>query len=170
NVSAGDMAASGREVLIRTVGELTSAEDIGDVLVTRQGARSIWVRDVADVIDGFQEIESEQWVDGSPGIVIRVSKQANHNTVEVVERLRAEIATINEEYAGRARVTMVHDSGRYIEASITNVQDSALYGALLAVLVLLFFLRDLRATFIVALAIPFSVTATFALMYFAGYS
>ncbi|MBZ0234182.1 MAG: efflux RND transporter permease subunit [Deltaproteobacteria bacterium] len=183
NVSAGDMAESGREVLVRTLGELTSAEDIGNVLVTRRSGRSadaqdlpnpsgrpVYVRDVATVIDGFQEVRSEQWVDGVPGIVLRVSKQADANTVEVVERLEAEIARINVELKDRARVIVVHDSATYIESAVTNVRTTALYGAGLAILVLLAFLRDLRATLVIALSIPFSVTATFALMYFNDYS
>jgi HAE1 family hydrophobic/amphiphilic exporter-1 len=101
---------------------------------------------------------------------MRVSKQSGANTVEVVEALKEEIAKINEEYQGRARVIVVNDSAAFIEASITNVRESAVYGAVLAVLVLLLFLRDLRATLVITLAIPFSVLATFALMYFSGYS
>jgi hydrophobic/amphiphilic exporter-1 (mainly G- bacteria), HAE1 family len=189
NVSAGDMAESGREVLIRTMGELKSVEDIGAVMIRGRAAgeeqpgataspgqpvasrdQPVYVRDVAQVSDAFQEIESEQWVDGRPGIVMRVSKQADANTVEVVDRLRDELVLINEEHEGQARVIMIHDSGAYIESAITNVRESALFGAVLAVLVLLFFLRDLRATLVISLAIPFSVLSTLALMYFSGYS
>jgi HAE1 family hydrophobic/amphiphilic exporter-1 len=176
NVAAGDMGEAGREVLVRTIGELASVEDIEDVLVTHVGAtatrpgRPVYVRDVARVRDTFQEVESEQWVDGVPGIVLRVSKQADANTVETVELLEQEIARINEEYQGRLRVIVVNDAADYIEASITNVRETALFGAGLAVLVLLFFLHDLRATLIITLSIPFSVMATFALMYFSGYS
>src|SRR3990167_9249819 len=101
---------------------------------------------------------------------MRVSKQSGANTVEVVARLREELARINAEYAGRARVIVVTDSAQYVEASITNVREAALVGAGLAVLILLVFLRDLRATLVIALSIPFSILATFALMYFADYS
>lgn len=181
NVAAGDMAEAGREVLIRTLGELETTEDIENVLVTRStgsragaasgdSGRPIYVRDVATVTDGFQEIKSEQWVDGEPGIVMRVRKQAGSNTVEVVERLREELQRINQEQAGRARVTLVNNGADYIKSAITNVRSSALYGALLAILVLLFFLRDLRATLVIALSIPLSIAATFALMYFSNYS
>ena len=198
NVSAGDMTESGREVMVRTLGELNSVDDVGAVLVTGRASatgadapaaganaalaqapatqapagagRPVYVRDVADVSDAFQEIESEQWIDGQPGIVMRVAKQADANTVEVVERLEEEISLINAEYGGRARVVLIHDSGAYIESAITNVRETALYGAFLAVLVLLLFLRDLRATCVIALSIPFSVLATFALMYFADFS
>jgi HAE1 family hydrophobic/amphiphilic exporter-1 len=183
NVAAGDMGESGREVLVRTIGELETVEDIRNVLVTRRSGRSttpqdlpnaagrpVYVRDVAVVTDSFQEIKSEQWVDGAPGIVMRVSKQSDANTLEVVERLHEELAKINEEYEGRARVIVIHDTGQYIESSITNVRSTALFGAALAILVLLAFLRDIRATMVIALVIPFSIVATFALMYFAGYS
>jgi len=183
NVSAGDMGESGREVLVRTMGELKSVDDIANVLVTRrsgrssdgsglpnQGGRPVYVRDVATVTDAFQEIKSEQWIDGEPGIVMRVSKQADANTVEVVARLKQEVERINEEYKGRARVIVVNESAQFIESSITNVRESAIYGAVLAVLILLVFLRDLRATLVIAIAIPFSILATFALMYFSDYS
>lgn len=183
NVSAGDMADSGKEVLIRTVGELTSVEDIENALVTRRSGRSndgrdlpnasgrpVFVRDVAKVSDTFQEIKSEQWVDGQPGIVMRVSKQSGANTVSVVAQLHAELAQINAEYEGRARVIVVNDSAQYIKSSITNVRESAIEGSILAVIVLLLFLRSISATFVIALAIPFSMLATFALMYFADYS
>jgi HAE1 family hydrophobic/amphiphilic exporter-1 len=200
NVSAGDMTESGREILVRTLGELRSVEEVGAVLVAGRAApqvaqgsaaqpggqparaqasapavetgagRPIYVRDVADVSDAFQEIVSEQWVDGVPGVVMRVSKQADANTVEVVERLEQEMALINAEYEGWASVVLIHDTAAYIESAITNVRTTALFGAGLAVLVLLLFLRDLRATIVIALAIPFSVMATFALMYFSGFS
>ncbi len=173
NVAAGDLGEAGREVLVRTVGELASVEALGSVLVTRPatpGDRPVYVRDVATVSDTFREVRSEQWVDGAPGIVLRVGKQAGANTVEVVALLRQELDRINQEYQGRLRVIVVQDAAAYIRASITNVRDSALLGALLAVLVLLVFLRDLRATLMIAVSIPFSMLATFALMYFAGYS
>ncbi|HEU4614818.1 MAG TPA: efflux RND transporter permease subunit, partial [Kofleriaceae bacterium] len=159
NVSAGDMTESGKEVLIRTVGELRSVEDIENVLVTRRSGRStdgrdlpnangrpVFVRDVAKVSDTFQEIKSEQWVDGEPGITMRVSKQSGANTVAVVAQLSAEIARINAEYQGRAHVIVVNDSAAFIKSSITNVREAALQGAVLAVLVLLIFLRSIPAT------------------------
>lgn len=183
NVSAGDMGEAGREVLVRTLGELRTVDDIANVLVTRRSGRTtagtelpnpngrpVYVRDVANVSDAFQEIKSEQWVDGEPGIVMRVSKQSGANTIEVVERMKAEVEAINAEYEGRLRVIVVTDSAQYIRSSVTNVSEGALIGAALAVLILLFFLRDLYATAVIALSIPFSIMATFALMFFADYS
>ncbi len=184
NTSAGDMVESGREVLVRSLGERDSPAALGDVLVTRRSGRSttaeelpnangrpVYVRDVATVTDTFQEVEGEQFVDGVPGIVMRISKQSGANTVETVDALQAEIAAINQEAESSGsglKVTVITESAKFIESSIGNVRDGVIEGSLLAVLILLFFLRDIRATLVVTLSIPFSVMATFALMYFAG--
>ncbi len=170
NVSAGDMLDTGLEVLVRAVGEWKSAREIEDVLVAQREGRPVYVRELGAVRDSFQEIRSEQWVDGAPGLVMRISKQSGANTVDVVRRVEREIERINAEYGGRVRLNVLEDSATFIEASVANVQASALYGAALAILVLLVFLRNLRATFVIALAIPISVITTFALMYFAEFT
>jgi len=170
NVSAGDMLETGKQVLVRAVGEWARPEDIGDVRVAERDGRAVFVRDIGQVVDGFQEIKSEQWIDGEPGITMRVAKRPGANTIAVVEGVRAELERINAEYGGRVKVVLLNNAADYIQRSVTNVQTGALVGALLAVLVLLFFLRDLRATFLIAVAIPLSIVATFALMFFAGYT
>ena len=170
NISAGDMRETGREVLVRAVGEWQAPAQIAGTLVAMGDGRPIYVRDVGTVLDTFQEAKSELWVNGEPGITLRVAKQSGANTVAVVDRLRGEIERINRDYDGRLRVSLLSESADFIKSSVTNVQRSALFGATLAVLVLLFFLRDVRATLLIAVAIPFSVIASFALMYFAGYT
>lgn len=170
NVSAGDMLETGKQVLVRAVGEWRTPEEVGDVRVAVRDGRAIFVRDIGRVVDGFEEVKSEQWIDGAPGITMRVTKRPGANTITVVDGVRAEIARINAEYDGRVNVVLLNNAADYIQRSVTNVQSGALIGALLAVLVLLFFLRDLRATLLIAVAIPLSIVATFALMYFAGYT
>src|SRR5690606_6275687 len=95
-------------------------------------------------------------------------KQSGANTVEVAEAVKQELARLNQEYSGRAKLTMLWDSSDFIKAAVTNVQSSAGMGALLAVIVLLFFLRNIKATLVVATAIPLSIVATFGVMYFRG--
>ncbi|MCA9515349.1 MAG: efflux RND transporter permease subunit [Myxococcales bacterium] len=171
NVSAGDMDTLGdKEMLVRAVGEWETAEEVGATFVADRDGRAVYVRDVADVVDGFEEVRSERWVDGVPGITMRVSKQSGANTVAAVEGLIEEIAHINEDYEGRLHLVMLSNAGDYIEDAVTNVETSALFGAGLAVLVLLVFLRDLRTTALIAVAIPLSIVATFALMFFSGFT
>ncbi len=170
DTSAGDMLKSGREVIIRVEGELTSAADVAAVVLGSREGRPIHVSDVAQVVDGFQEQNAELWVDGHTAIQMRVSKQSGTNTIEVAEALKAEVDAINADYDGRLTLTVIQDGSTFISASVTNVESSALYGAALAVLILLFFLRNVRATFVIATAIPISILATFALMYSADIS
>jgi HAE1 family hydrophobic/amphiphilic exporter-1 len=167
-VSAGDMRDSGREVVIRTAGEFKSLEEISGVVITTREGNPIHVRDVGVVEDSIRKVRSELWIDGVPGIRLRVYKQSGANTVEVVRAVKGELERINSEYDGRARLTLIWDSSEYIEAAIGNVSKEAGIGSILAVMVLLFFLRNIRATLVVASAIPVSIIATFAIMHFRG--
>lgn len=164
NVSGGDLLDDGREVVVRTLGEFEDVDQIERVVVAVRDGRPIYVADVAEVVDAHQELRSELWIDTVPGIQMRVSKRDNANTVQVVDALREEVARINAEYQGVAQVTFVQDSSIFIRQAIDNVTSAAVGGSVLAVLVLLAFLRDLRATAVVAVSIPVSILATFALM------
>ena len=170
NVSAGDMLETGREVLIRAIGEFERKVDIENTIVAIRDGRPILVRDVGRVDDGIRELTNELWINGDEGMRMYVMKQSGTNTVEVVDRLKREIDAINREYAGRAEISVLMDGAEFIRQAVNNVQMGAMFGAVLAVLVLMFFLRDLRATLIVGAAIPISVLATLALMYFNGFT
>ncbi|HVS65259.1 MAG TPA: efflux RND transporter permease subunit [Thermoanaerobaculia bacterium] len=170
NVSAGDMIETGREVLIRSVGEFENVSEIADTVVATRDGRPIFVHDLGPVEDTFRELTNELWIDGEPGMRMFVRKQSGANTVEVVDALKAEVALLNEEFGDRARLSVLYDSADFIRHSVNNVERGALYGALLAVIVLLVFLRDWRATIVIGTAIPISILATVALMYFNGYT
>jgi HAE1 family hydrophobic/amphiphilic exporter-1 len=170
NVSAGDMIETGREVMIRSVGEFESVAEIADTVVTTRSGRPVFVHDLGRVEDSFRELTNELWIDGERGMRLFVRKQSGANTVEVVDALKAEVALLNEELGGRVRLSVLYDSADFIRHSVSNVERGALYGAALAVLVLLVFLRDWRATLVIGTAIPISILATVALMYFNGYT
>jgi HAE1 family hydrophobic/amphiphilic exporter-1 len=167
-LSAGDMRAAGRQVVIRTAGEFTSPHDIDDVVVTTREARPVRVKDLGVVVDSIRRVRSHLFVNGEPGIRLRVFKQSGANTVEAADALRGEITRINRDYAGRAHISVLWDSSEFIRAAVGNVEGGTAIGGALAVIVLLFFLRSVRATAIVAAAIPLSVIATFGLMHFRG--
>jgi HAE1 family hydrophobic/amphiphilic exporter-1 len=167
-VSAGNMLAAGRQVVIRTEGEFGKLADIEAVVVATRGNQPIRVGDLGAVVDTIREVRGELFIDGTPGIRMRVFKQSDANTVEVVKELKEELGRLNQVYEGRAQLGMLWDSSDFIRAAVTNVQSSAGIGAILAALVLLVFLRSVRATLVVATAIPVSIIATFALMHFQG--
>ncbi|MEG6552113.1 efflux RND transporter permease subunit, partial [Desulfocurvibacter africanus] len=122
-----------------------------------------------EVQDSWQRVTRIVRVNGEPGVRLSVSKQSGTNTVEVAERVLAELERINEDIP-QVRIVPIVDTSLYIKRSITNVASSTIYGGLFAVLVLLAFLRHVRSTLIVAAAIPISIVATFMLIYFGGFT
>ena len=166
---AGKLEEGRFEITLRAPAEFVDVEQIRDtVLLERQGS-PITVRQVAEVRDTYEKLTRLVRVDGDRGMRVAVRKQADANTVEVSRRILQQIDEVNEAYP-QLRVVPVSNQGNFIERSINNVAQSVLYGGGLAVLVLLFFLRSVRSTVIISLAIPISVVGTFALIYFSGFT
>jgi len=169
DLPAGKLEAGRHEVTLRAPAEFTSLEDIRDtVLVQRQGA-AITLGQVAEVRDTYQKLTRIVRVNGERGLRIGIRKQSDANTVEVSRAILAQIEAVNADFP-QVLILPVANQGNFIERSIANVAQSVLYGGGLAIAVLLLFLRNVRSTVVISLAIPISVVATFALIYFAGYT
>lgn len=169
NLPAGRIDRDRMEVQIRTPGEYSDLNELRETVIAVRDDQPVLLRDVATVVDTWEEVRQLARIDGVPGVRLAVNKQSGANTVEVARGVREEMARINRDLP-QIRLVPIMDTSTYIQRSIANVGSSALYGGALAILVLLFFLRDLRSTLVVALAIPISIIATFALIYFAGYT
>jgi hydrophobic/amphiphilic exporter-1 (mainly G- bacteria), HAE1 family len=169
NRPAGKVEEGNLDVYLRTVGEYRAASEVGATVVTVREGTPIYLRDIAEVREGVEEVTSYTRINGQPGIRVAITKQAGANTVEVAEGVMREVALINADYPN-VRVMTIIDTSKYIRNSIANVRNSAAIGGLLAVFVLLFFLRSERSTLVIATSIPISVVATFALVYFSGYT
>jgi HAE1 family hydrophobic/amphiphilic exporter-1 len=169
NVPVGPVREGRYEVLLRSEGEFTNLDDILNVGIANRNGVPVHVRDIATVTDGHEEIRYVLSVNGEPAIRMFIYKQSGANTVKVSDAVKKEMAMISLDYKNvRAQATW--DSATFIRASIDNVQTSTLAGGILAVGVLMFFLRSFTATLIIGIAIPISVIATFALMYFNGFT
>lgn len=167
NIPAGTIEKGNYEITIRTPGEYTDLRQLQDtVIAMRQGA-PVQLREIALVEDSWQRVTRIVRVDGEPGIRMAVSKQSGKNTVDVARGALAELEKINRDIP-QIRIVPIIDTSQYIKNSIRNVGSSALYGGVLAVAVLLVFLRNIRSTVIIATAIPVSIIATFALLYFSN--
>jgi HAE1 family hydrophobic/amphiphilic exporter-1 len=169
NVPAGTIERGNYEVMIRTPGEYTSLNELGNTVIALREGVPIQLKEIANVEDSWQKVTRIVRVNGRPGIHLSVNKQSGKNTVEVAKGVLREIERINRDIP-QINLTPILDTSDYIQRSITNVGSMALYGGILAVLVLLFFLRNIRGTAIIATAIPISIIATFALMYFGGFT
>ncbi len=163
----GDMREGLSDMYVRTRGEFQSLDQIASTIIRVVDGQPIRVKDVAEVIDGYEDISRIVQIDGLPMVRFGVRKQSGSNTVAVAEKVRAVMDQINEE-RDDLDLMMVIDQSEFIENSIDNVKNSAIWGGLLAILILYLFLRNGSTTFIIALSIPISLIATFGLLYFNG--
>jgi len=169
NIPAGTIDRGTLGVMIRTPGEYTSLDELRNTVIAIREGVPIQLKEIASVEDAWEKITRIVRVNGLPGVRLAVRKQSGKNTVEVAKGVLRETERVNREIP-QIRLTPIIDTSDYIQRSIKNVGSMALYGGMLAVLVLLFFLRNIRSTVIIVTAIPISVIATFALVYFAGFT
>ncbi len=173
NLAGGTMHDGRTRYLVRTVNEFRNLADIGEIVVVRREDRDVRLRDVASIEPGYKDREVITRVDGREAVEVEVYKEADANIVEMAHAVRAKLASKVEPRLERqygAVIAVASDRSRFIESSITEVRNTAIGGGVLAVLVLFFFLRDLRSTLIVALSIPVSVLITFAPLSISGVS
>lgn len=166
---AGKIEQGNYEVTLRAPAEFTDLEQIRDTVVSRRDGVVIRLAQIAQVKDTYEKLSRIIRVNGEPGLRVAIRKQPEANTVEVAKRVLQEVEELNRAFP-QIKIVPVTNQGNFIERSIANVAQSVLYGGALAVLVLWFFLRSLRSTLVIALSIPISVIATFALLYFGGFT
>jgi HAE1 family hydrophobic/amphiphilic exporter-1 len=169
NTPLGEIYQGDSTFLVRSQGQFQSIEDIRNIVVlTREGV-PVYMRDIAEVTDTTEQRRTFLRINGRPGIQIQVQKQSGKNTVAVADAVRAEVERVNREVPG-IKMIVTQDNSVFIQRAIDNVQEHALVGGILVVLIIFAFLRDVRSTFIVCTSIPVSVIGTFALLYFGGFT
>ncbi len=169
NIPAGTINHGNLEVTVRTSGEYSSLDQIRDTVVAIRENVPIQLGEIAEVEDSWRKVTRIVRINGVPGLRLSVNKQSGKNTVEVARGVHKELELITRDIP-HIEIIPIIDTSDYIQRSIANVGSSAVYGGILAVFVLLLFLRNLNSTFIIATAVPVSIIATFALMYFSGFT
>ncbi len=157
-----------QEFTIQTVGEYQNLDEIRNTTIATIQGTPVRIRDVARVVDGFKEQRQREYLDGSPSVLVMVSKQSDANTVQVVERVKSQFDQIREAIPKGVNIVNFWDQATFIQRSMSNLGNTALQAIGLAFLVLLFFLLNLRSSLIVAISIPVSMLVTFAVMDQAG--
>jgi HAE1 family hydrophobic/amphiphilic exporter-1 len=169
NTPLGEIYQGDSTFLVRSQGQFQSIEDIKNMVVMTRQAVPVYLRDIADVSDTTEQRRSFMRINGKPGIQLQVQKQSGKNTVAVANAVRAEVERVNTEVPG-VKLIVTQDNSVFIQRAINNVQEHAVVGGILVVLIIFAFLRDLRSTLIVCTSIPVSVIGTFALLYFGGFT
>lgn len=170
NLAGGSVYEDEARYLVRTLNELDTLDRIGAVIVKNENGRRVRLRDVATVAAGFRDQEVILRQDGDEGVELRIFKEGDANTVQVAAGVRQRLEELEESVPDGLALAVLFDQSQFIEGAISEVTRNAWEGGLLAVLVIALFLRDRRATGVVALAIPVSVVATFFVMQQMGIS
>jgi HAE1 family hydrophobic/amphiphilic exporter-1 len=168
NLTGGRLIEGQSEYLVRTIQEIQRAEDLEEIVIVSSGGAVVRLRDVGRVIRGHKERKIITRIGGLESVEVAVYKEGGTNTVTVSDAVQAGISALNEDLRRidpTLELTLITDQARYIRQSVNEVLKTAAYGGLLAILVLYFFLRSWKTTFIIGAAIPISVVATFFLMY-----
>ena len=170
NYSGGAFDEGKRRYIVRTVGEYKSAEDIENVVITRRTGSPVYVKDVAVVKLGYKDPEYAVRQNGSAAIAVNAVKESGANTIDVMDGL---LAAMHELNSGILKdrglyITNVYRETSYIIGAIDLVKQNLIIGGMLAIAVLLLFLRSGSSTIIIATAIPISIIGTFIVMALLG--
>ncbi|WP_309707648.1 efflux RND transporter permease subunit [Armatimonas sp.] len=169
NVPAGIARQGDREFTIRSVGYFSSLTDAEKITLAQVNGQPVLLRDVATVEDSHLETRILTRLNGEPAASLAITKQSEANTVATAEAIEKKIEQVNKLYP-QLKFQVAYDQSGFIQNSVTDLQHTAIIGGVLAVLILLFFLRNLRSTLVVALSIPVSIFSTFSLLYFCGFT
>ncbi len=165
NLSGGRLEQGNQRFLVRTLNEFESVSAIANTIIATPTDRAVYLRDIAEVSRGFKEREAITRLDGEESIELAIYKEGDANPVQIAQRVNNSLSKITEGLPEGIALQTLYDQSRFINSAINQVKTAALAGGLLAVLVLYGFLRNVRATVIIGLAIPISVIGTFVLMY-----
>ena len=172
SMPAGYVTEEGIQYLIRVGDKVTSTESLEDLILMdmhMDGVDPIRLSDVADVVISDNSDEVYANINGHAGIAFTMEKQTGYSTGDVCDNILERFDKLEKEYDGLHFITLM-DQGVYIDIIVKSVLQNLLYGAVLAILILILFLKDIRPTFIVACAIPLSVLTCIVLMYFSNIS
>ena len=174
-IPAGRIESTRREFSVRSLGELKTPQEFGELVIPAPPGRApstqlIKLKDVARVELGPEDDRSIFRWRGSPSVAIGVVRQSKANLIDVARRIRAELPAIQQTLPSGVKLESAFDGSVFVTHSIDDAKLTLLIAAILVVLIIFVFLRNVRATIIPGLAIPASIIATFAIMYFLGFS
>ena len=176
--SVGTITEGGLSYILTAMGEYSSLDEIKSTAIAYKGGgftgtavempRQVYLRDLADVFEGYRDETSTVYVNGQPAVMLSVQKQSGKNSVQAAKDLRARLGKLEREIPSDIKITELFNTTDIIQSSLSQVINTAVTGMLLAVFFLFLFLRSWKPTLIIGISIPISVLITMMLMYFAG--
>src|ERR1700759_3211003 len=172
NVSGpkGSLDGAQQSYTIAANDQIAAAEAYKPIIIAYPNGNPVTIGDVAQIVDGLENDRTGGWYQGTPAVIIDIQRQPGANVIEVVRQIRAEIPRLQRAIPAGVKLTVVSDRTVTIRASVSDVQFTLVLSVVLVTLVVLLFLRSLRATLIAGVALPLSLITSFGVMWFAGFS
>ncbi len=169
-IPAGRIESERREFTVRSLGELKTPDEFGDMTVANQNGQLVKLDDVARVELGPENDRAVLRFRGASAVAIGVVRQSKSNLIEVSDGIRSELPNIQEALPPGVNIDIAFDGAVFVRRSIQEAEDTLLIAGVLVVIIIFMFLRNPRATVIPGLAIPVSIVAAFGVMYFLGFT
>ena len=169
-IPGGTIEQGKGQLLLRTLGRVDASEDFNNIVVATKESTPIRIADIGHAEDTSQRPMSAVWLGDTPAVMIDIRRAMGENTVAVIEGVHGALDRIERSLPSSVTVTVIRDDSRFIYASVASLEEHLIFGALFASLVVMFFIRNVRAVIISALAIPASIIATFTLMRIMGFT
>ena len=163
-IPGGKLEQGKAELMLRTLGRIGAVDQFANIVVANVNGTPIKISDIGKVEDTFEEPTTGAWLDGRQGVVLDIRRQSGQNTIKVIEAVKKKLRQIQPTLPKAIHIAATRDDARFIYDSIASLEEHLFWGSLLASVVVLFFIRNLRAVIIASLAIPASIIATFTLM------
>src|SRR6201996_3957985 len=172
NVSGpkGSLDGAQQSYTIAANDQIAAADAYRPIIIAYRNGSPVTIGDIAQIVDGLENDRTGGWYQGTPAVIIDIQRQPGANVIEVVRQIRAEIPKLQRTIPAGVNLTIVSDRTVTIRASVRDVQFTLVLSVVLVTLVVLLFLRSLRATIIAGVALPLSLITSFGIMYFAGFS
>jgi HAE1 family hydrophobic/amphiphilic exporter-1 len=165
NVSSGYIDEGNKEIMVRAIGDFNSISELRNLEIITSSGEPISLGDLAEVKDAYADRDNYSYLNGQSSLGLSIQKDGEGNTVEAAAAVLEELDSLKKQLPD-LNTYVVDNSAEDIEDSIANVGQTFVLGGILAIIILFVFLRHIGSTFVIATAIPISVIATFALMYF----
>jgi HAE1 family hydrophobic/amphiphilic exporter-1 len=158
------------QLLLRTMGRIDATEDFNNIVVATKNGTPIRVADLGYAEDSSERPTSSVWQGDKPAVLLDIRRAMGENTVAVIEGVRARLQVIERTLPKAVTLTVVRDDSKFIYASVASLEEHLIFGSLFAAIVVMVFIRNIRAVIIASLAIPASIIASFTLMRVMGFT
>ncbi len=163
-IPGGTVEQGKSELLLRTLGRIDATEQFNNIVIATNNGTPIRVSDIGYAEDGVERPKSAAWLNGTPAVTLDIVRATGENTVSVIEGVKQKLASVRKALPPSVNMTITRDDSTFIYASVEALEEHLVWGSLFAAIVVMFFIRNVRAVVIAALAIPASIIAAFTLM------